>query len=86
MKNPRAIPKNPAIYPKIIYINLKVLIANLKVLSGIVKAQIPEKATIIIKIGLTMLAEIAASPNIKAPYNTNSCTKRRWYTNTCFLN
>lgn len=86
IKTPRAIPKKPAIYPKIIYINLNVFIANRNVLSGIVNAQIPEKATIIIKIGLTMLAEIAASPKIKAPYNTYSCTKRRWNSNTRFLN
>ena len=58
-----------------IYINLNILIANLKVLSGIVKAQIPENATIIISIGLTILADIAASPKINAPNYTNSCTK-----------
>ncbi len=75
MKNPNAIPKNPAKYPKIIYINRNILIANLKELSGIAKEQIPEKATIIISIGLTIFAETAASPNIRAPIIPYSSTK-----------
>ncbi|MCX4303034.1 MAG: hypothetical protein OSJ66_03365 [Clostridia bacterium] len=62
IKNPKAIPKNPAKYPSTIYINLKILIEKAKVKSGIVKLQIPVKAIIIIRIGLTILAETAASP------------------------
>lgn len=55
-------PKKPAIYAKTIYINLKILREKPKVKSGIVKLQIPVNATIIIRIGLTILAETAASP------------------------
>lgn len=44
------------------YINLKILIEKAKVKSGIVKLQIPVKAIIIIRIGLTIFAETAASP------------------------
>ncbi len=62
IKNPKAIPKNPAKYPSTIYINLKILIEKAKVKSGTVKLQIPVKAIIIIRIGLTILAETAASP------------------------
>lgn len=49
------------------YINLKILSVNPNEKSGIAKLQIPVKATIIIKIGLTILAETAASPSIRAP-------------------
>ena len=42
--------------------NLKILNAKLREKSGIAKLQIPVKATIIIKIGLTMFALTAASP------------------------
>ena len=62
IKNPKAIPKNPAKYPKTVYINRNILIENLRELSGIANAEIPVKATIIIRIGLTILAETAASP------------------------
>lgn len=75
MKNPKAIPKKPAKYPNIIYINLKVLIAKRKDVSGIAKAEIPANATIIIRIGLTMLADTAASPKIKAPIIPNCSAK-----------
>lgn len=50
-----------------IYKNLKILSANPSEKSGIAKLQIPVNATIIIKIGLTIFAETAASPKIKAP-------------------
>ncbi len=70
MKNPKAIPRKPARYPSIIYKNLKILIENPKVKSGIVKLQIPVKATIIIRIGLTMFAETAASPKYQRTNNT----------------
>lgn len=86
IKNPKAIPKNPAKNPKIIYINLNIRIENLRELSGIANAEIPVKATIIIRIGLTILAETAASPSIKAPIIPNSSTKWWRYSYTCFLN
>ncbi len=76
IKNPNAIPKKPAKYPKIVYINLNILIAKRNELSGIANADIPTKATIIIRIGLTILAETAASPRIRAPIIPYSCTKR----------
>ena len=66
-KAPKVIPKKPAIYPKIIYINLKILTENFREKLGIENPQIPVKATIIISIGLTIFAETAASPKIKAP-------------------
>ena len=62
MKNPKAIPRKPAKYPSIIYINLNSLSENPSVKSGIAKLQIPVKATIMIRIGLTIFAETAASP------------------------
>ena len=85
MKNPNAIPRNPAKYPKIVYINLNILSAKRNELSGMAKADIPTKATIIIRIGLTILAETAASPSIRAPIIPHGCTKRRWNTYTSFL-
>ena len=48
-------------------------------------AQMPEKATMIIRIGLTIFADIAASPKIKAPNYTYSSTKRRGNSDACFL-
>lgn len=62
IKNPKAIPKKPAKYPSTIYINLNNLSENPSVKSGTAKLQIPVKATTIIRIGLTILAETAASP------------------------
>ena len=38
-----------------------------------------------IKIGLTILAETAASPSIKAPTIPIVCPKRRGYSNTVLL-
>ena len=58
------------------YINLNILIENLSELSGIANADIPVNATIIIRIGLTILAETAASPKISAPIIPYSSTKR----------
>ncbi len=54
-------------------------------LSGIANAHIPEYATIIIRIGLTILADTAASPKISAPIIPNCCSKRRRSSDTCFL-
>ena len=54
-------------YPKMMYANLIILIEKLKEKSGIAKLHIPVNATIIIKIGLTILALTAASPKTKAP-------------------
>lgn len=65
-----AIPKNPAKYPAIIYKNLTTRMWKLKEKSGTVKAVIPVSAIIITRIGLTMFADTAASPNISAPNNT----------------
>ena len=85
IKKPNAIPKNPAKYPSIIYINLNIFRENLKALSGIANEQIPAEAIIIIRIGLTILAETAASPKISAPIIPYSSTKCCRNTNTSFL-
>lgn len=66
-KIPTPIPKNPKKAPKNIKTNLKVLRWKPKEKSGIAKEAIPVIATIITRIGLTMLAETAASPIIKPP-------------------
>ena len=50
-----------------IYINLNILTENEKEKSGIENSDTAVTATIITKIGLTILADTAASPKIKAP-------------------
>ena len=60
-------PKKPHKYPKKIYINLDILQWKLKEKSGIAKEARPVIETIIVNIGLTILASTAAWPNIKAP-------------------
>lgn len=62
-----AIPKNPSAYPRKMNKNLRILIEKLKDKSGIANEEIDVIETIIIKIGLTILAETAACPKIKAP-------------------
>lgn len=64
---PAAIPTKPANEPNKIYANLIILKWKLREKSGIEKEHIPVKDTIIIRIGLTMLASTAACHNINAP-------------------
>ena len=59
---PKPIPKNPARYPKRINKKRKNLRWKPKEKSGIEKDALPVIATIIIKIGLTILALTAACP------------------------
>ena len=60
-------PKNPKSQPMNINPNLKSLKCNSKEKFGIAKDVKPDIATIIIEIGLTILALTAASPKTKAP-------------------
>ena len=66
--------------------NFKSLKCNSNEKFGIAKEVKPDIATIIIEIGLTILALTAASPKIKAPIIPDCSCKRVWSTNTCFLN
>lgn len=68
-------PRKPEINPKIINTNLKYRRWNPNEKSGIANEAIPVKATNIIKIGLTILAETAACPKTKAPTMPNSWTE-----------
>ena len=76
VKIPNARPREPAIYPSAIYINLNILIENEKEKSGIENSETAVTAIIITKIGLTILADTAASPKINAPTIPIVCPKR----------
>ena len=62
-------------YPSAMYINLNILIENEKEKSGIENSETAVTAIIITKIGLTILAETAASPRINAPTIPIVCPK-----------
>ena len=64
---PKLIPKKPAIYPSKINKNLNNLKWKPKEKSGIADEAIAVIATIIIRVGLTILALTAASPITNAP-------------------
>ncbi len=76
IKIPKLIPSEPAIYPRRININLNILTENEKEKSGIENSDTAVTATIIMRIGLTILADTAASPRIKAPTIPMVCPKR----------
>lgn len=83
---PNAIPSAPAIYPNPKYINLNILTENENEKSGIENSDTAVIAIIITKIGLTILADTAASPSIKAPTIPIVGPKRRWDSYTSFSN
>lgn len=67
INSPIEIPKNPKNIPKKIKTNLSILKCNSKEKLGTAKEVSPAIATIMIEIGLTILALTAASPKTRAP-------------------